>query len=135
MMPNSKVTTLLACLAFGSICVYNAQCKFKIPLVLHGIYLIRRHLHPWLNPSNRKHRKGYTNETVVNWCQINHQTDQITTRSTFYPFLLIQYELFWKHDNASTLLHIPTHDLPSITIAAGYQYRILSALTHPCLAE
>ena len=94
MTPISKVTTLLA---FVSICVYNAQCKLEIPTVLHGAWsvgiLIRRHLHPWLTSLNWKYRKidkWYTNKIVVNCCQINCQTDETSTRSTFHPFLMIR---------------------------------------------
>ena len=94
MMPVSKVKPLLA---FVSICVCNAQCKLEIPIVLHGTWsvglLIRSHLHPWLTSLNWKYRKidkWYTNRITVNCCQINCQADNISTRSTFHPFLMIR---------------------------------------------
>ena len=35
-----------------------------------------------------------TSENVINCCGINYTTDEISTRSTLYPFLMIQYKLF-----------------------------------------
>ena len=94
MTPISKVKPLLS---FVSICVCNAKCKLEIPIVLHGTWsvglLIRSHLHPWLTSLNWKYRKidkWYTNKIAVNCCQINCQTDEISTRSTFHPFLMIR---------------------------------------------
>ena len=82
MTPISKVTTLCYN-AFVSICVCNAQCKLKIPIILQGTWsvgiLIHRYLHPWLTSLNWKYRKidkWYTNKIAVNCCQINCQTDQ-----------------------------------------------------------
>ena len=100
MTPISKVTTLVA---FVSICVCNAQYKLEIPIVLHGTWsvgiLIRRHLHPWLTSLNWKYRKidkWYSYKIVVNCCQINCQTDEISTRSTF------TIRIVWKHEKTVT---------------------------------
>ena len=98
MTPISKVITLLAFVSIPvSICVCNAQCKLEIPIVLHGTWsvglLIRSHLHPWLTSLNWKYRKidkWYTNKIAVNCWQLNCQTDEISTRSTFHPFLMIR---------------------------------------------
>ena len=115
----------------------RVQCtvKLEIPIVLHGTWsvgiLIRSHLHPWLTSLNWKYRKinkWYTNKTVVNCCQINCQTDEISTRSTFHPFLMIRSDLFWKHEkncNASTLLYAPTGDLLPVMIIWNNIYTFL----------
>ena len=117
MTPISKVKTLSA---FVSICVCNAQCKLEIPIVLHGAWSVGTFtpdLYTSLNWKYRKIDKWYTNEIVVNCCQINHQTDEISTRSALHPSFMIRKELFWKHEkncDASTLLYTPTGDFPSV---------------------
>ena len=90
-------------------------------------YLLRRTLRhrnllPWLNSLNWKHctiDKWYTNETHINCCQMNYQTNEISTRSTLHPYLMIQQKMFWKHEkncNASTFLYTPNGDLRSVAI-------------------
>ena len=113
----------------------NAQCKLEIPIILHGTWsvgiLIRNHgdvcllllaLYWWyrmtdelslkitlLNWKYRKIDKWYTNKIVVNCCQINCQTDEISTRSTFLSLLNDTIRIVLKR------LHpfiCPTDDLP-----------------------
>ena len=127
-----KLPTLLA---FVSIYVCNAQCKLEIPIVLR--YLTRRHLHPWLTSLNWKYRKidkWYTNKIVVNCCQKNCQTNEISTKSTFHPFLMIRTIRIvlktWKKCNASTLLYAPTCDLPPIT---GSEFHYLNGVIHEAI--